>query len=86
MGKKPVGKIAHFFDKIGVAVIELTGNLKVGETIEIGKDEENAFQQVVSSMQIDHNPVEKAKSGEAIGMKVDNPVKEGDAVSKITED
>jgi len=85
MGKEPVGKVAHFFDKISVAVIELTGNLKVGDTIEIGKDEENAFQQVIASMQIDHSPVEKAKSGDAIGMKLDHPTKEGAEVNKITE-
>jgi len=85
MGKKPIGKVTHFFDKIGVAVVELTGSLKAGDTIEIAKDEENAFQQVVTSMQVDHKPVEKAKKGDAIGMKVDNPVKEGAIVSKVTE-
>ncbi len=85
MGKKPIGKVTHFFDKIGVAVVELTGSLKAGETIEIAKDEESTFQQVVTSMQVDHKPVEKAKKGDAIGMKVDNPVKEGAVVSKVTE-
>ena len=81
-GKKAIGKVTHYFDKIGVAVIELSGALKKGDKIEIGKNEEDAFQQEVSSMQVDHKPVEKAKKGDAIGMKVDNPVKEGAEVRK----
>ena len=82
--KKKIGKVTHFFDKISVAVIELTGALKAGDKIEI-MTKEGPFQQEVASMQVDHNPVEKAKSGDAIGMKVDNPVKEGNIVSKVNE-
>jgi putative protease len=84
--KKAIGKVAHFYPKISVAVIELTGKLKVGDKIEIGKNEEDAFQQEVSSMQVEHKPVEKAKKGDAIGMKVDNPTKAGAVVSKVKED
>jgi len=83
--KKPVGKVTHFYPKISVAVIELTGSLKVGDKIEIGKNEEDAFQQTVGSMQMEHKPVETAKKGDAIGMKVDNPVKEGATVSKVAK-
>lgn len=85
MAKKPVGKVTHFFPKISVAVIELSAGIKKGDKIEIAKSEEDAFQQTVSSMQVDHKPVEKAKKGDAIGMKVDNPAKEGAVVSKVTE-
>ncbi len=85
MGKKPIGKVTHFFDKISVAVVELTGSLKVGDKIEIAKNEEDSFQQTVSSMQIEHNKIDEAKTGDAIGLKVENPVKEGDKVSKIAE-
>jgi putative protease len=82
--KQPIGKVTHFFDKISVAVVELTGNLKVGDTIEI-ETGEGPFQQKVDSMQVDHKSVEEAKSGDAIGLKVDNPVREGNQVNKVTE-
>lgn len=82
--KQPIGKVTHFFDKISVAVVELTGELKVGDTIEI-ETSEGPFQQKVDSMQIEHNSVETAKEGDAIGLKVDNPVREGNKVSKVTE-
>lgn len=47
---KVVGKVSHYFDKIGVAALVLAGPLAVGDSIKIsghGKD----FTQVVSSMQ-----------------------------------
>ncbi len=77
-GKK-IGKIAHYFNKIGVGVVELEGKLKVGETIVIvGHGHE--FEQGVDSMQVEHEQVSQAKKGDAVGMKVDQLVKEGDQV------
>ena len=84
MAEKQIGKITHFFSKISVAVVELTDELKVGDTIKIvGRGKE--FTQAVSSMQIEHQNVDVAKAGESIGLKVDQPVKEGDVVYKVTE-
>jgi putative protease len=80
--KKVVGKVVHFYPKISVAVVELTKGLKVGDKIEISKNEET-FEQTVGSMQVEHKQVEKAKAGDAVGLKLDNPVKEGATVSKI---
>ncbi|OGY43906.1 MAG: hypothetical protein A2729_01125 [Candidatus Buchananbacteria bacterium RIFCSPHIGHO2_01_FULL_39_14] len=76
---KQIGKVTHFFNKIGVAVLELDSDLKVGETIVIsGRGQE--FEQKVDSMQVEHQQVAVAKKGDAVGMKVDEAVKEGDAV------
>lgn len=72
---KEIGKVVHFFDKISVAIIELTAGLKIGDTVTFkGKEE---FDQEVTSMQVDHKDIEEAKSGDAIGIKVDKPVHEG---------
>jgi putative protease len=82
--EKEIGKITHYFGKIQVGVIELSDELKVGDTIKIvGHDRE--FTQTVSSMQIEHQNVDRAGAGEAVGLKVDQPVKEGDIVYKVTE-
>lgn len=79
-----IGKITHFFDKIGVAVVELTGDLHVGDTIKIsGKGEE--FTQQVSSMQIEHDKLQEAHKGQEIGLKVDQPVKEGCVIYKVSQ-
>jgi len=84
MEKKLVGKVTHFFDKISVAVVELSGSLKVGDRIGI-EGHEQQFEQPVESMQIEHDSIEAAKKGQAIGIKVAQPVKAGDQVFKIVE-
>jgi len=77
--KKEIGKITHFFDKIGVAVIELTDNLKVGDIINV-QGATSSFQQLVDSMQVEHKPVKSAKKGQAIGLKVKERVRPNDKV------
>ncbi|MEO0136042.1 MAG: hypothetical protein ABIL40_02690 [candidate division WOR-3 bacterium] len=81
--EKLIGRVTHYFNKIGVAVVEITDDeLNVGDTIHI-RGHTTDFQQVVNSMQIEHKPIEKAKKGESIGMKVDSVVHEKDLVYKI---
>ena len=78
---KPIGKVTHYFGKIGVAVIELSDTLKAGETIRIVGGETD-FNQTVDSMEVEHQKVEEAKAGESVGLKVDQKVREGYAVYK----
>lgn len=80
-----VGKITHFFGKIEVGIVEITkGSLVVGDTIHV-KGGNTDFEQIVESIQIEHEQVEKAKKGDAIGLKVKDKVKEGDEVFKVSE-
>ena len=82
MADTKVGTIIHYYDKIGVAVVNVLAPIKVGDRIKIsGHDKE--FEQEVSSMQVEHQNIEQAKKGDDVGMKVDQPVKEGDEVYKI---
>ncbi len=85
MPEELIGKVTHYFNKIGVAVVKAEkGELAVGDTIHF-KHGERDFEQQIVSMQVDKEPVEKIKKGEEAGMKVDEPVKEGDEVYKVTE-
>lgn len=79
---KLVGKITHYFGNIGVAVIELSDTLKIGDEIRI-IDGETDFTQNVESMEIEHKKVKEAKKGESVGLKVDQKVKEGYKVYKL---
>jgi len=82
--EKKIGKITHYFGKIGVGVLELSGELKAGETIRIvGGDRD--FTQAVSSMQVEHENIEAAKKGDAVGLKLDELAKPGDIVYKVIE-
>ena len=76
-----VGIVKHFFPKISVAVIELTAPLAVGEQIVV-KGPATDFEQVVDSMQIEHENIKRAEGGQNVGLKVVHPVKERDVVYK----
>ena len=76
---KPIGKVTHYYDKISVAIVKLDKGLKVGDTLKFsGHDQE--FEQVVDSMQEEHQNIDKAKKGMEVGVKVDQKVKENDNV------
>lgn len=80
---KLIGKVAHYFDKIEVAVIALTDSLKVGDTIRIAGGESTDFEQQVESMEVEHEKIEKAKKGDEVGLKVKEKVREGYRVYKL---
>ena len=82
MEEKLIGKITHYFNKISVAIVELSGVLKVGDRVHI-KGNSTDFEQDISSIQIEHEDMKKAKKGDAIGVKVDEKVREGDEVYLI---
>ncbi|MBN1156288.1 hypothetical protein JXA85_01605 [Candidatus Woesearchaeota archaeon] len=84
MGETEIGKITHYFSKIGVAVIQLTGNLRVGDKIRV-KGATSDFTQSVDSMQVEHEKIEEAKPGDDIGLKVAAHAHEHDKVFKIEE-
>lgn len=76
-----IGHITHFFSKISVAVVELTLSLAIGDRILI-KGPSTDFEQTVESMQIDRKAIQRAESGQNIGLKVMQPAKEKDVVYK----
>ena len=79
MAEKKIGNITHFFDNINVGIIELENTLKIGDKIRIEGATTN-FEQEVNSMQYDHEDIESADSGQEVGIKVDEKVREGDEV------
>jgi putative protease len=83
MGEEYVGKITHYFGKIGVGVIELSAPLAVGDRISI-KTHDGGFEQIVQSMQIEHKNIEKAQAGQSIGIKLEKAAHEGNPVFRIT--
>ncbi len=84
MPEEQIGRVTHYFNKIGVMAIELTGDLKVGDTIHV-KGHTSDWTQDIVSMQVEHDSVEKAGPGDSIGIKVDGHAHEHDVVYKVTE-
>jgi translation elongation factor EF-1alpha len=83
MTEQPIGKVTHYFDHIGVAVLALTETLRVGDSIRIHGHTTDLTQEV-TSMQIDHAPVSEAKPGQDVALKTAQKVHEHDNVFKVT--
>lgn len=84
MPEAEVGRVSDYFARVEVAGIELTGALRVGDTIHI-KGATTDLTQRVDSMQIERETVEQAAAGDAIGVKVADRCRSGDAVYRVTE-
>ena len=78
-----IGKVTHFYDKLSVAIVELTGTLSVGDRIKFVQGGKDLFEQVVESIQIEHEKKNSAGSGDVIGLKTHEVVEEGTEVYKL---
>ena len=74
---KPVGIVTMYLPKIQVAVIKLSKKIEKGDVIVF-----NRFEQTITSMQIDHIPVNSASKEQEAGVKLDQPVEIGELVYK----
>ncbi len=80
-----IGTVTHYYNHISVAVLELSGELKVGDKILIlGRTTD--FTQVVTSMEIEHHKVSAVGPGMEVALKVADSVRRGDEIYKIVED
>lgn len=80
-GKTQIGNVTNFYSKISVAVVQLTAPVNVGDKILIKGDTTN-FEQMIESMQIEHQNIPRAEAGQSIGLKVKDRVRPGDIVYK----
>jgi len=73
---KIIGRVVHYYDHIGVAIVELASPLKLGDAVTFKRASDEHTEEV-GSMQIDHAPVAKARKGDTVGIKVSQEVHEG---------
>jgi len=82
--KKLIGRITHYFPKISVAVVELSGDIAVGDRIRV-EGATTSFEEVIDSMEIENKKVETATAGQSIGLKVKERVRLHDNVYKLMD-
>jgi len=82
--EEEIGRVRDYFAHISVAGIDLTGKLKVGDTIHI-HGHTTDITQVVDSMQVEHASVQEAGPGDSVGIKVADRCRAGDHVFKVVE-
>jgi putative protease len=85
MSGQQIGQITHYFDHINVAALSLTEPLRVGDIVHI-LGHSSDFKQEVTSVQIEHEPVEQANPGDDVGLKVIQKVHAHDKVFQLTDE
>lgn len=80
---KTVGKVTHYYDKLGVGIVKLSQGLKVGDKVRfVGHTTD--FDQVVGEIQYNHQNVTSGKKGQEVGIKVETKVRDGDKVELVS--
>jgi len=74
-----VGKVIHWYDKIGVAVVKLAKGLKVGDSIKV-KHGDDEFEDSVTSMQFNHESIKTGKKGQEVAVKLSKQTKTGSEI------
>lgn len=80
--KDLAGKVIHYYDKIGVAVVRLEKTLKIGDKVKFIHGE-NEFEQTIESIQLEHAQTSQGKKGEEIAVKVDKEARSGTLVNLV---
>jgi translation elongation factor EF-1alpha len=83
MERHEIGRVTHYFSKIGVAIIQLDDSLKAGDRIAIVGSTTD-LEQDVKSIQVEHENIDHAASGDLVGLKVKDKVREGDTVFRLS--
>lgn len=76
---KPIGEVTHFYGGLGVAIVKFNKEVDVGTKLKF-KGVTTDFEEKLTSMQYDHKPIESAKKGQEVGIKVGDKVREGNLV------
>ena len=78
-----LGEVVAFFRIPVVAVIKITrGNLKVGSQIWV-KGHTTDLKQTITSMQVNHQPIQEARKGDEVGVKISARARRGDRVYRL---
>jgi putative protease len=77
-----IGRVTHYYDRTGVAVLMLNRMLKVGDEICI-QGPDLGFTQRVTALEINRTNVLWAQPGDDVALKVKEPVRENDRVFRV---
>jgi putative protease len=76
---KPIGEVTHYYSHLGVAIVKFAKAVSAGTKLRF-KGATTDFEETAASMQFDHKPIETAKKGQEVGIKVGQKVRDGDQV------
>lgn len=79
-----VGKVIHVYDRIGVAVLRLQQDLKVGDRVHfLGRNTD--FEQEITSIEVEHQKIERGAAGSEVAVKIKQRARNGDTVYRLAK-
>jgi translation elongation factor EF-1alpha len=85
MAELLVGQVTHYYSRLGVASLNLRAPLNKGDLIHI-LGHATDLKEAVDSLEIDHQPIDLARPGDDVAIKVAGKVRDGDKVYRELED
>jgi GTPase len=82
MTEHPVGVVTHFFSRIRVATVRVQEPISLGDRLRV-KGRGREFVARVKSMQVNHQPIERAAPGQEVGIALPRRAREGDVVMRV---
>lgn len=81
-----IGKVIHYYSKINVAVVALEKELTTGDVVHFkspaSREAKVDFEQMVDSMEIEHQKIQTAEPGQEVATRVEQRVRKKDRVYK----
>ena len=81
---RSIGKVIHYWTRLGVAGVELSESLELDNWIHF-RGATTDFQQRVTSMQLNHRFINQAHAGQQVGILVADRVRPGDTVYLVED-
>jgi translation elongation factor EF-1alpha len=81
---RKIGVVSHYYGHAGAAIIEmLEGELRVGDTLHF-RGHTTDFYQRIERIEVEHRPVEVARTGDQVGVQISRTAREHDEVFLLT--
>lgn len=80
-----IGKVINYYENIGVTVVELSGNLAVGDTIKIYKDGEEILEQKIEEILLNQKSVVSAGREDVVALHLNAKAKKESEVYKVSQ-
>jgi len=86
MAEQLVGTVTHYFKGPSVAVVAVSdGEIAVGDEVRF-KGHTSDFTERITSMEVDHQKVERATAGHEVAIQVVARVRQHDQVFRLTDE
>ena len=81
-----MGSVLHYYAHVGAAIVQIdSGEIRVGDTLHF-RGHTTDFYQPVDRVEVEHSPVERAGTGQTVGIQVSQRVREHDEVFRLPAD